>query len=139
MRKPEKKPIKVGIKAGSGPPPGYLWNIDILDCGFEEAMEFLDADQYAHLAEQFRELAGQDDPTHSETIDVRPIEDFYEVRDKGGVLEKINARVFFFVRKPTRKIIVLGAINKKNDGATPVGDRRRMKRRMKKHLDENPV
>lgn len=137
MSTPEKKPVKVGVKVGGGPPPGYLWNADILDCAFDEAMGFLDADQYEHLAAQVRELATQEDPTHSETIDVQPIEDFYEIRDKGGVLVRINARVFFFVRKSTRTIIVLGAINKKNDGPTPIGDRRRMKRRMKKYLEVN--
>jgi phage-related protein len=126
------------VKVGGGPPPGYLWNADVLDCGHEEAMDFLDTEQYAHLAAQVRELATQDDPTHSETIDVRENDGFYEIRDKGGALGKINARVFFFVRKSSRKIVVLGAINKKNDGQTPIGDRRRMQRRMKIYLSENP-
>jgi hypothetical protein len=105
---------------------------------FEEAIGFLDPDQYEHLAAQVRELAGEVDPTHSETIDIRPIENFYEIRDKGGVLGKINARIFFLVRKSTRTIVVLGAIIKKNDGQNPIGDRRRMMRRMKMYLEKHP-
>ncbi len=56
------KPIKIGVKEGGGPPPGYEWNVEILDQAFEEAIEFLDEDQYDHMAEQVRQLARQPDP-----------------------------------------------------------------------------
>ena len=114
-----RKPVKVGVKEGDGPPPGYLWNVNILDHSYREARAFLDDDQYAHIASQFRELAGEVEPTQSLTVDVRPIDDFFELRDKGGLLKKINVRVFFCLCKITRTITVLGAINKKNDGQTP--------------------
>ena len=133
---PRKKEVKIGVQVGQGPPPGYKWNVDILDRAFEQAIGFLDEDQYAHMADQVRELAMQGDPTHSETIDVRDIEDFYEIRDKGGVLGKINVRVFFFTHK--RKIVVLGAIKKENDGPTPMGDKRTMRRRKRLYLQSNP-
>lgn len=131
MDVPEKKPVKVGVKVGGGPPPGYLWNVAILNVAYHEAMTVLSEVQYEHVAAQIRELAKQGDPTHSDGIDVRPIEDFHELRDKGGILAKINIRVFFFLHKESRTIAILGAMNKKNDGATPLGDRRRMKRRMR--------
>ena len=79
--------VKVGVKEGAGLPPGFLWNIDILDGVHGEAMSFLDEEQYTHLASQFREMAREDEPTRSQTIDIRPVEDFYELRDKGGVLK----------------------------------------------------
>ena len=69
-----------------------------------------------------RELARQEDPTHSSTVDVRPVEDFHGIRDKVGVLGRINVRVFFFFYKPTRTIVVIGAIKKENNGLTPMGD-----------------
>lgn len=131
----EKKSVKVGVNVGAGPPPGYKWNVRLLDLAFEEAKGFLDDEQYDHLADQVKELAAQDDPTHSDTVDVRSIEDFHEIRDKGGVLGKINARVFFFVHDASRTIVILGAINKKNDGPTPTGDRLRMRRRMRKYIN----
>jgi hypothetical protein len=84
-----------------------------------------------YLARQVRELARHDDPTHSSRLDIRHIDGFFELREKGGVLNKINARVFFFLRGPAKTIVVLGVINKKNDGPTPLGDRRRMERRMR--------
>jgi hypothetical protein len=133
--KPDRKPVKVGVKEGDGPPPGYQWNVDILDQAFDEGSSFLNQDQYDHLASQVKELARQQDPTHSDTIDVRPIEGFYEIRDKGGVLRKINARVFFFVHKPSRKIVILGTIKKENNGPTPNGDRISMRRRKRLYLE----
>src|SRR4051812_43891657 len=41
-----RKPVKIGVKEGDGPPPGYLWNVVILTQAFEESKDFLDADQY---------------------------------------------------------------------------------------------
>ena len=131
---PEQNLTKIGVNVGDGPPPGYEWNVEIFDQAYDEARKFLDDAQYGHLAAQVRELAGQSDPTHSDTVDVRPIEDFHEIRDKGGLLRNINARVFFFVFKPTRSIIVLGAIKKENDGPTPTGDRLRMRRRQRLYM-----
>lgn len=128
---PERKSVKVGVHQGGGPPPGYEWSVWVLDIAHPEAMDVLNPEQYAHVAEQFKELARHDDPTHSEVVDVRPIEEYYELRDKGGVLARLNVRVFFWVDKGKRAIVVLGTINKKNDGQTPKGDRIRMRRRLR--------
>jgi hypothetical protein len=130
-----RKRLKVAAVRGGGPPPGLEWNIWSLDLAYDEAMEFLDSDQYRHVAQQFWDLARQPDPTHSEIISVRPIEDFHELRDWGGILYPHNVRVFFGVDKMSRAIVVLGAIDKKNDGATPTGDRVRMRRRWRKYCN----
>jgi hypothetical protein len=137
-QQPERKPIKIGVREGDGPPPGYQWTVDILDQAYAEAMSFLTKEQYHHVAAQFRDLAKEADPTRSPVIDVRTIDGFYELRDKGGVLKRINVRVFFCIsKKPVRKIIVLGAINKKNDGRTPVYVRILMDYRMRRYLAQN--
>ncbi len=127
----ERKKVTTGVRQGGGRPPGYAWNVDILQQATAEARDLLNEEQYDYLASQVRELARHDDPTHSSRIDIRPIDEFFELRDKGGILNKINARVFFFLRRPARMIVILGVINKKNDGPTPLGDRQRMKRRMR--------
>jgi phage-related protein len=126
---------KVGVRRGGGPPPGYHWHVTILGPVFEEARAFLNEDQYDHLARQVRELARHDDPTHSASIDIRPVGDLFEIRDKGGILQKINARVFYFVSRTNRTIVILGAFHKQNDGPTPPGDLSRMKRRMNRYLE----
>jgi hypothetical protein len=129
------KPIKVGVQQGGGPPPVYRWTVLILDCAYAEARAFLNDDQYHHISLQIRELAREPDPTHSVTQSVVAIEDFHELRDKGGILGGLNIRVFFFIHKPESALVILGAIKKQNDGPTPNGDRIRMGRRMRKYLN----
>ena len=125
----KKKPLKLGRKLGKGS-PAFLWNIGILDIVFEEACEFLSESQYRHLRLQVQELARSPEPSSSETVDVRAIESFYELRDKGGILGNINVRLFFgIVKDGSRTIVVLGVINKKNDGKTPQGTKILMRRR----------
>jgi hypothetical protein len=126
-----KKQIKIGVRQGDGPAPGYKWNVGILDFAFEEVTEFLTESQYQHIAMQVKELAREDDPTHSRTLSVDAVEDFFEIREKGGVLGKKNVRIFFALDKTIRAIIILGGIKKENNGPTPDGTRILMKRRLR--------
>lgn len=134
------KEIKIGVQSATGGKTDYLWDVWILDLAFQEAMKFLDEDQYGHVAAQVREMAREFDPSHSVTASVDAIEDFYELREKGGPLGKINVRVFFFLdkrvigRKRNHAIVILGAIKKENQGQTPKGDKIRIGRRLRKYL-----
>ena len=129
------KPVKTGVLAGKGKPPGYSWTVKVLDVAFKEAMGFLNEDQYDHMADQVRELARQKDPIHSQTVDVKQVQDSYEIRDKGGILFPLNVRVFFFVIPKLKTIVVSGAINKQNNGPTPVGTLITIDRRRRKYLE----
>jgi hypothetical protein len=126
------KGIKVGVHKGDGD-PAYKWNVLVLDLAFKDAMGFLDDAKYHHEVEQIQELAREMDPTHAVTQTIASIEDFFELKDKGGPLGKINVRVFFTLDKPRAAIVILGAIFKQNNGQTPFGDRKRMKRRKRKY------
>lgn len=95
-------------------------------------MKILSADQYEHLAQQFRELARQDDPSHSEIIDVKAIEDYLELRDKGGILGKLNIRVYFFLHKPSRSIVVVSVDRKERENAPSEGVQSRIRRRKRR-------
>jgi hypothetical protein len=128
------KQMKLGVERGGGPPPGYRWNVFLPSPAFEDARKFLNDDQYQHLAMQVKELARQVDPTHPLGLDVDAIENFHELRDKGGVLGGMNVRVFFYVDKSRKAVVILGAIRKQNDGPTPKGDRSRMARRLRTYL-----
>jgi hypothetical protein len=127
------KQVKVGVTRGGGPPPGYRWGVDILDEGFHEVMKFASDCQYCHLALQFKELAREIDPSHPQTASVDAVEDFYGLRDKGGVLGGMNVRIFFVLDKQKSCIVVLGGIKKQNDGPTPIGAKIRMRRRARKY------
>lgn len=128
-----KKQIKIGVRATEGPPPGYKWNAWIIDFSYDEVRGFLTEAQYQHMAMQVKEIAREDDPTHPATVSVDAIEDFYEIRDKGGILGKKNVRIFFGIDKESRAIVILGGIKKENNGPTPEGDKVTMKRRWRKY------
>jgi hypothetical protein len=126
--------LKVGVKEGGGPPPGYQWSVGIIDFVFAEAIDVFRQSGYDHMALQIKELAMQDDPTHSVAVDIRPIETFYELRDKGRPFGGANVRLFFGVDKTRKAIVPLGAIKKQNNGKTPHGDVVVMRRRWRKYL-----
>lgn len=125
-----KKQVKTGVSKGSGPPPGYRWNVFILDLAFVEVMDFLTKEQYSHLSMQFRELAREEDPTHSVSADIDKLaDDLYELRDKGGILGKKNIRVFWSILRD--EIVVLGGMKKEREGKTPPGTKTTMLRRLR--------
>ena len=127
-----KKHIKIGVRQGSGPEPGYEWNVGILDVGFDEVIGFLNKPEYEHIAMQVKELAREQDPSHPATVSVDKIGTFYELREKGGFGNK-NVRVFFGIDKPKRSIVILGGIKMENNGPTPEGTRIAMSRRWRKY------
>jgi len=130
----DRRKLKVGVRQGGGVPPGYEWNVSILASVRSEARSFLTEAQYKHLSLQVRDIALQKEPTKSTIVDIKPIKEIYEIRDKGGILGSLNVRLFFGVQHLNRIIVVLGVIHKQNNGPTPIGDRLRMCRRWRKFL-----
>lgn len=130
---PEKE-LKVGVWQGTGPPPGYTSTVLIPDVAYREAMAFLTPAQYQHAAGLIKDVATEGDPTHSTTQSVDAIDDYHELRDKGGILGRINLRIFFYVDKKRSVMLILGAINKKNEDQTPKSVRIRMRRRLRQYL-----
>ena len=108
-----KKQIKVGVRHGDGPPPGYVWSVGILDFAFAEVMGFLNEAEYGHIAMQVKELAREDDPSHSRTASVDQIQGFFELREKGGILGKKNVRIFFGLDKSKKTIVILGGLKRR--------------------------
>jgi len=131
---PERKAVRIGLNAGDGPPPGYLWHVSFLTLAHDEAQAILDQAQYAHVVDEIRALASENDPTRAETVSVDAIETYYELRMKGGALGKINLRVFFTVLTERRRIVILGVIKKEAEGQTPVWAKVRTRVRLRRLL-----
>ena len=136
MSKEKKKPMLVGVHRGGGMPPGYKWTIFLFPQLKDEAMQFLTGPQYRHVASQYQDLARQTDPAHPslKIVDVRPIEDYFELRDKGGVLGKINFRGYFYLDKEKKRIVVLGADKKERENQTSQAIKERMQFRLRQYL-----
>ena len=128
-----RKPLKVGVRTGEGPPPGYLWTVVIVDHAHEEMVKEFTELECEHLRDQVRTLAAEKNLRVSVILDVDAIEDFFELRDKGGVLGKKNVRVYFDVWDDQRLILILGVVKKESEGASnPIKIRMRRRLRMLK-------
>lgn len=128
------KEIRLATRVGQGTPPS-IWNVLRLEyVGHEAGKLFTDA-QHAHIVDQIKELARAKKPSHPDTLSVDQIENYHELRDKGGVLGKLNIRVFFGIDKKERAIVILGLLKKENDGATPPAIKIQMGRRWRKYLN----
>lgn len=119
---------------GGGVPPGFQWNVLSLNLAYRESEKCLNDGEREHMANLCRQLAMEEDPSHSELCDVRVIGDFLELRDTGGPLGGKNVRLFFAIDKENNAIVLLGLILKQNNGKTPEGDRIRVARRWRKYL-----
>jgi len=106
--------------------PNTKWTPAYLRKAADEARAILNDVQYAYVVQQILLLCEEEDPSHPVLLDVDAIEDFYELRDKGGVLGRINLRVYFWISRPRRMVVVLGVWKKEADGKTPVWMVRRM-------------
>jgi hypothetical protein len=95
------------------------WGLGYLEVAEKEARKLLTDDQYDHVLRLFDDLACEVDPTKSETLDIGAIEDFYELKDKGGILGKINLRAYFVVVGNKRLIVVLMVYKKEEEHQTP--------------------
>ncbi len=99
-------------------------------------MQFLTSPQYRHISLQYQDLARQTDPAHPsfKIVDVRSIGEYFELRDKGGVLGKINFRGYFYIDKEKKRIVVLGADKKERENQTGLAIKERMEYRLRVYL-----
>ena len=95
------------------------WELGYLEVAGTEGRKFLDEEQYTHAVHLLEDLAYESNPTKSETQDVRKVDEFYELRDKGGILGKINLRIYFTLFKERKLIFVLMTYKKEDDGQVP--------------------
>ncbi len=123
--------MKVALKEGGGPPPGYKWSVLFLSVAEKEA-KFLASAEYWHVVDEVKALAEEEDPVRPKTVSVDSVEEVYELRIKGGPLHKKNVRLFFIVHE--RAIVIVGCIKKETDGSTPPATKRLMKVRRRKYL-----
>lgn len=130
--------LKTGVKVGGGTPPGYEWNIYLIEIAVREGHEVLGDIGYEHMAFQFRELARSLEPTRSQVVDVRPLDGdgeakLFEIRDRGCVFGEANVRVLFGIDRKRRAIVPLTSLKKQNNGKTPKPDLIRAHRRWRKY------
>lgn len=93
--------------------PPKLWALKYWPSVTSET-DILNHSQYWHVADLLDQLSCAREPSKCETLSISPFDRFWSLEDKGGVLGKINLRVFFYVNSTKQEIVVLG-VHKKED------------------------
>jgi len=84
-----------------------------------EARRFLTEGQCLHVEDLARRLEDFGDPTATQDLRIDKVGNLWELKEKGGLLGRINVRVFFGHVPSRGEIVVLGVFKKEREGATP--------------------
>src|SRR4051812_36512854 len=85
----------------------------------KEGKKFLNPGQYLHTVDLIRRLVDLNDPQEVGDLRIEPIEDFLELKDKGGLLGRINLRIYFKYFPDSNEVVVVKAYKKEEDGPAP--------------------
>ena len=95
------------------------WDVHVLKAARLEGRKILTDVQYDHVVEVLKRLTDWEDKAEISDLRIEKIESFYELKDKGGVLGRLNLRVYFAALPENKDIIVLKTYKKEEDGACP--------------------
>jgi hypothetical protein len=109
--------IQKGVRITKGWP--RKWKVVVLEVAKNEGKRILDTCQYQHIVEVIKRLKDFGNYEELSDLDIEPISDFWELREKGGPLRKINLRVYFAILKDDKILVILKAYKKEEDGQTP--------------------
>ena len=130
-----------GVVSPPAPPvrreqPGAKVRVVPLLAAIKDAKDFLNAGQYLHLTDIVKRLADWENREEISDLRVEPIQGMWELQEKGGILGRINVRVYFAYLKQRREVVVLGAFKKECEGQTPGYVLLRVRNRLRIYLEE---
>jgi hypothetical protein len=94
-------------------------SVIVLAVAKKEGRDFLTETQYVHITNIIKLPANFDDPAAMSALRIEPIADFFELKEKGGILGKTNVRIYFGFDPNTRQVVVAKAYKKEVEGQTP--------------------
>ena len=95
------------------------WIVVILGVAKREGHQILTDVQYDHEVSVLKRLTNFSDAEEIADLKIEKIGSFYELKDKGGPLGKINLRLYFGALVDKREIVVAKAYKKEADRQTP--------------------
>ena len=85
----------------------------------KEGHKILSDVQYDHMVEILRRLVDFGNKEEIGDLDIKPIRSFFELREKGGILGRINLRVYFGTFPEENKLVIAKVYKKDEEGAPP--------------------
>jgi hypothetical protein len=106
----------------------------VLNIAAKEGADELTAGQYLHVKDQIKQLVGFGRQEFESQLRIEKFGEFWELKEKGGVLGKKNIRVYFKYHEEANEVVVLSTYKKEDDGQAPDHIRIRLKNRWKRYL-----
>jgi hypothetical protein len=97
----------------------HAWVVVALDVAKAEGRKILSAVQYEHIKEILQRLVDFGDKEELSDLSIEQIGSFWELREKGGVLGRINLRVYFGTLPEDWELVVAKTYKKEDNGKTP--------------------
>jgi len=95
------------------------WVVVILEVAKKEGRKILSDFQYDHVVEILKRLVHFGNAEEVSDLKIEPIESFYELKEKGGILGRINLRVYFGTIPEEGELVVAKTYKKEDDGSAP--------------------
>lgn len=112
-----------------------LQKIVVLGVAAKEGWELLTPGQYQHVKDLEKQLVGFGKREFDSNLSIKQFGDFWELREKGGVLGRINLRVYFKFHEEANAIVILHTYKKEDDGAAPKHVMIRVRNRWNRYRD----
>ncbi|MFH1922046.1 MAG: hypothetical protein ABIP48_19445 [Planctomycetota bacterium] len=95
------------------------WIVVVLKVAKREGRKILTDLQYDHIVDILKRLVDFGNPEEMADLDIKPIGSFYELKEKWGVLGRINLRVYFGTISEDHELVIAKTYKKEDDGPTP--------------------
>ena len=95
------------------------WTVVVLGVAKKEGRKILSKTQYDHIVDVLKRLVDFGDKEKLADVRIERIRSFFELKEKGGVLGRINLRVYFGTAPNDRELIVAMTYKKEDDGRPP--------------------
>lgn len=131
-RSEDQKQDVTGSKQGS---VSRYQTVAVLPIAAKEGWEILTPGQYLHAKDLIKQLVGFGVREFDSKLRIEQIGDFWELKDKGGTLGRINLRIYFRFAQESNEIVILKTYKKEDDGSAPPHIVIGLKNRFRQYLD----
>jgi hypothetical protein len=99
--------------------PRKVWIVVALDVAKREGQKILNKAQYQHIKEVLKRLVDFGNDEELSDLAIEPIASFWELKEKWGILGRINLRVYFGTFPEDMELVIAKTYKKEDDGKAP--------------------
>jgi hypothetical protein len=113
------EPHKEDVDDGAAQESDEPWDVVILEAAIKEGRKILSQTQYEHIVSILKRLVDFGNDEELSDLKIEQISSFWELKEKGGILGKINLRIFFGTIPEERELVVAKTYKKEAENQTP--------------------